>query len=67
MSAVEDGDDLVCNGHKLWTTHANVANSRGERSPDATCRPPRIHLIFAEEDTGRRPHSEASPGFDRHL
>lgn len=26
MSAVEDGDDLVCNGHKLWTTHANVAN-----------------------------------------
>jgi alkylation response protein AidB-like acyl-CoA dehydrogenase len=26
MSAVEDGDDLVCSGHKLWTTHANVAN-----------------------------------------
>ncbi|MBW8816557.1 MAG: acyl-CoA dehydrogenase family protein [Caulobacterales bacterium] len=26
MSAVEDGDDFVCNGHKLWTTHANVAN-----------------------------------------
>jgi alkylation response protein AidB-like acyl-CoA dehydrogenase len=26
MSAVEDGDDLVCTGHKLWTTHANVAN-----------------------------------------
>ena len=26
MSAVADGDDLVCNGHKLWTTHANVAN-----------------------------------------
>ena len=26
MSAVDDGDDLVCNGHKLWTTHANVAN-----------------------------------------
>jgi alkylation response protein AidB-like acyl-CoA dehydrogenase len=26
MSAVEDGDELVCNGHKLWTTHANVAN-----------------------------------------
>ncbi|MGH6909435.1 MAG: acyl-CoA dehydrogenase family protein [Phenylobacterium sp.] len=26
MSAVEDGDDLICNGHKLWTTHANVAN-----------------------------------------
>jgi alkylation response protein AidB-like acyl-CoA dehydrogenase len=23
---VEDGDDFVCNGHKLWTTHANVAN-----------------------------------------
>ena len=27
MSAVEDGDDLVCNGQTLWTTHANVANS----------------------------------------
>ena len=26
MSAVEDGEDFVCNGHKLWTTHANVAN-----------------------------------------
>ena len=26
MSAVEDGDDFVCSGHKLWTTHANVAN-----------------------------------------
>jgi len=26
MSAVADGDDFVCNGHKLWTTHANVAN-----------------------------------------
>ena len=26
MSAVQDGDELVCNGHKLWTTHANVAN-----------------------------------------
>lgn len=26
MSAVEDGDDLVCNGHKLWTTHAHLAN-----------------------------------------
>ncbi|HEX2818501.1 MAG TPA: acyl-CoA dehydrogenase family protein, partial [Phenylobacterium sp.] len=26
MSAVEDGDDFVCNGHKLWTTHANLAN-----------------------------------------
>ena len=26
MGAVEDGDDFVCNGHKLWTTHANVAN-----------------------------------------
>jgi alkylation response protein AidB-like acyl-CoA dehydrogenase len=26
MSAVEDGDDFVCNGHKLWTTHAHVAN-----------------------------------------
>jgi alkylation response protein AidB-like acyl-CoA dehydrogenase len=26
MSAVEDGDHFVCNGHKLWTTHAAVAN-----------------------------------------
>jgi alkylation response protein AidB-like acyl-CoA dehydrogenase len=26
MSAVEDGDAFVCNGHKLWTTHAAVAN-----------------------------------------
>ncbi len=26
MSAAEDGDDFVCNGHKLWTTHASVAN-----------------------------------------
>ncbi len=26
MSAVEDGDDFICNGHKIWTTHANVAN-----------------------------------------
>jgi len=26
MSAQADGDDFVCNGHKLWTTHANVAN-----------------------------------------
>lgn len=26
MSAIDDGDDLICNGAKLWTTHANVAN-----------------------------------------
>jgi alkylation response protein AidB-like acyl-CoA dehydrogenase len=26
MSAVADGDDFVCNGHKLWTTHAHVSN-----------------------------------------
>lgn len=26
MSAVDDGDAFVCNGHKLWTTHAAVAN-----------------------------------------
>ena len=26
MSARDDGDDFVCNGHKIWTTHANVAN-----------------------------------------
>ncbi|HEY2751227.1 acyl-CoA dehydrogenase family protein [Phenylobacterium sp.] len=26
MSARDDGDHLICNGHKLWTTHANVAN-----------------------------------------
>jgi alkylation response protein AidB-like acyl-CoA dehydrogenase len=26
MAAVEDGDDFVCTGHKLWTTHAHRAN-----------------------------------------
>ncbi|HEX7761243.1 MAG TPA: acyl-CoA dehydrogenase family protein [Caulobacteraceae bacterium] len=26
MSARADGDEFVCNGHKIWTTHANVAN-----------------------------------------
>lgn len=26
MSAVEDGDDLICNGTKIWTTHAHEAN-----------------------------------------
>lgn len=26
MSAVRDGDDFICNGTKIWTTHANVAN-----------------------------------------
>ena len=26
MSAVEDGDDFVCNGQKIWTTHGHVAN-----------------------------------------
>jgi alkylation response protein AidB-like acyl-CoA dehydrogenase len=26
MSARDDGDAFVCNGHKLWTTHANRAN-----------------------------------------
>jgi alkylation response protein AidB-like acyl-CoA dehydrogenase len=26
MSAVCDGDDLVCTGTKIWTTHAHVAN-----------------------------------------
>jgi alkylation response protein AidB-like acyl-CoA dehydrogenase len=25
-SAVEDGDDLILNGQKVWTTHANEAN-----------------------------------------
>ncbi|WBH15419.1 acyl-CoA dehydrogenase family protein [Sphingomonas radiodurans] len=25
-SAVEDGDDLIINGQKVWTTHANEAN-----------------------------------------
>src|SRR6476469_1933210 len=26
MAAVDDGDDLVCTGSKIWTTHAGVAN-----------------------------------------
>ena len=26
MSARDDGDHLICNGHKIWTTHANRAN-----------------------------------------
>ncbi|MBY9065784.1 acyl-CoA dehydrogenase family protein [Hyphomonas sp. WL0036] len=26
MSAVEEGDDFICNGSKIWTTHANEAN-----------------------------------------
>jgi len=26
MSARADGDDFICNGHKIWTTHANFAN-----------------------------------------
>src|SRR5262249_54123273 len=26
MSAVIDGTDFICNGSKLWTTHAQVAN-----------------------------------------
>ncbi len=26
MRAVRDGDDLVCTGTKIWTTHADVAN-----------------------------------------
>jgi alkylation response protein AidB-like acyl-CoA dehydrogenase len=26
MSAVDDGDSLVCNGRKVWTTHAHAAN-----------------------------------------
>ncbi|UTP40158.1 acyl-CoA dehydrogenase family protein [Phenylobacterium sp. LH3H17] len=26
MAAVDDSDHFVCTGHKLWTTHANVAN-----------------------------------------
>ena len=26
MSAVEDGEDLVCNGSKIWATHAHEAN-----------------------------------------
>ena len=39
MAAVDDGDDLVCTGSKIWTTHAREANwmfglvrtSRGEK------------------------------------
>lgn len=26
MQAIEEGDDFVCNGSKIWTTHADVAN-----------------------------------------
>ncbi len=26
MSARADGDDFICNGHKIWTTHANAAD-----------------------------------------
>jgi alkylation response protein AidB-like acyl-CoA dehydrogenase len=26
MSAVEDGEDFICNGSKIWTTHATEAN-----------------------------------------
>src|SRR5579859_427136 len=26
MSARAEGDSFVCNGHKIWTTHAHVAN-----------------------------------------
>src|SRR5690606_16058631 len=26
MSAVADGDDLICNGTKVWSTHADCAN-----------------------------------------
>lgn len=26
MSAIEDGDDFICNGSKIWTTHADRAN-----------------------------------------
>ncbi|MBA4227551.1 MAG: acyl-CoA dehydrogenase [Hyphomonas sp.] len=26
MSAVEEGDDFICNGSKIWTTHAHEAN-----------------------------------------
>ena len=26
MTAIEDGDDFICNGTKIWTTHAQHAN-----------------------------------------
>src|SRR5450631_4161798 len=26
MSARDEGDSYVCNGHKIWTTHAHLAN-----------------------------------------
>lgn len=26
MKAVRDGDDFICDGHKIWTTHGHAAN-----------------------------------------
>ena len=26
MAAVDDGDDFICNGRKIWTTHGHAAN-----------------------------------------
>jgi alkylation response protein AidB-like acyl-CoA dehydrogenase len=45
MSALDDGDSFICNGTKIWTTHAQVANwifclvrtSRQERASRASC------------------------------
>lgn len=53
MSAVRDGDELVCSGHKIWTTHANIANwifclvrtSRGARKQQG------ITFLLIEMDT----------------
>ena len=57
MSARDDGDHFVCNGHKIWTTHANCreldllpgADVEGE-NPAA-----RHHLpADRHDDAGRR-------------
>ena len=53
MAAVEDGDAFICNGSKIWTTHANEANwifclvrtARGERPQEG------ITFLLIDMDT----------------